>query len=202
MTEKTVDARGLACPQPVILTRKAMQEGAERITVIVDSETAVVNVTRMAQKAGWQVAQERRDDAVQLHLTAPAAAAAEQPQEAPASAAPAPAGPTVLLVKSNRMGHGEDELGEILIRGFFHTLTEMEDVPEVFIFLNSGVKLTTEGSPVLDDLRALEERGVEIYSCGTCLNYFGLTGALKVGAVSNMYSIVETLLSAGKVISP
>ncbi|MBC7242813.1 MAG: sulfurtransferase-like selenium metabolism protein YedF [Anaerolineae bacterium] len=200
MMTKTVDARGLACPQPVILTRKAMQEGAGRITVIVDSETAVVNVTRMAQKAGWQVAQERQDNAVYLHLTAPAAA--EQPQEAPAPAVSAPAGPTVLLVKSNRMGHGDDELGEILIRGFFHTLTEMEDVPEVFIFLNSGVKLTTEGSPVLDDLRALEERGVEIYSCGTCLNFFGLTEALKVGAVSNMYSIGETLLSAGKVISP
>ncbi len=200
MTEKIVDARGLACPQPVIMARNAMREGAVRITVIVDSETAVANVTRMAQKAGWQVAQERRDNEVHLRLTPPAATA-EQPQEAPASA-PAPAGPTVLLVKSNRMGRGDDQLGEILIRGFFHTLTEIEDAPAVMIFLNSGVKLTTEGSPVLDDLRALEERGVEIYSCGTCLNYFGLTESLKVGAVSNMYSIAETLLSAGKVISP
>lgn len=200
MTEKIVDARGLACPQPVIMARNAMREGAGRITVIVDSETAVANVTRMAQKAGWQVAQERRDNEVHLRLTPPTATA-EQPQEAPA-AAPAPAGPTVLLVKSDRMGDGDDQLGEILIRGFFHTLTEMEDAPAVMIFLNSGVKLTTEGSPVLDDLRALEERGVEIYSCGTCLNYFGLTESLKVGAVSNMYAIAETLLSAGKVISP
>lgn len=201
MTEKIVDARGLACPQPVIMARKAMQEGTGRITVIVDSETAVVNVTRMAQKAGWQVVQECRDSEVHLHLAAPTAAA-PQPQEAPAPAALAPAGPTILLVKSTHMGHGDDQLGEILIRGFFHTLTEMDDAPAAIIFLNSGVKLTTEGSPVLDDLRALEERGVEIYSCGTCLNYFGLTDSPKVGTVSNMYSIVETLLSAGKVISP
>lgn len=200
MREKTVDARGLACPQPVIMTRQAMQEGVQRITVIVDSETAVANVTRMAQKAGWQVAQERLDNEVHLYLAAPAEAV-PQPQEAPTQAAVPSAGPIVLLVKSNRMGHGDDQLGEILIRGFFHTLTEMEDVPAVIIFLNSGVKLTTEGSPVLDDLRALEERGVEILSCGTCLNHFGLTEALQVGAVSNMYSIVETLLSAGKVLS-
>lgn len=201
MAEKTVDARGLACPQPVIMTRQAMQEGAQRITVIVDSETAVANVMRMAQKAGWQVAQERLDNEVHLHLTAPAAAV-PQPQEVPTPAAAPSVGPTVLLVQSDRMGRGDDQLGEILIRGFFHTLTEMEDVPAVIIFLNSGVKLTTEGSPVLDDLRTLEAQGVEILSCGTCLNYFGLTGALQVGAVSNMYSIVETLLSAGKVFSP
>lgn len=92
-------------------------------------------------------------------------------------------------------------LGEILVRGFFHTLGEVEPLPDTIIFFNSGVKLVVEGSSVLEDLRDLHERGVEILVCGTCLGYYGLKDKVVVGEVSNMYAIAETMLRAGKVVS-
>ena len=198
---KIVDARGLACPQPVILTRNALQE-SDAVTTIVDNETAQANVTRMAEKAGGTVQVEQRDDGIYLHITR-----GEEPrnrvfQKKPGfSTAPA-GGPLVLVVPSEFMGRGEHaELGEILVRGFFHTLGEVEPLPDTIIFFNSGVKLVVESSPVVEDLRALHERGVEILACGTCLGYYELKDKVAVGEVSNMYTIAETLLNAGKVVS-
>ncbi len=192
---KTVDARGLACPQPVILTRAALQE-ADAVLAIVDNETARQNVTRMAEKAGWSVRAETRDDGIYLHI---GKAEAQPEVQAQAAAAPA-AGPLVLVVPGDTMGRGDDELGAILIRGFFHAVGQVSPQPDTLIFFNSGVKLVTEGSPVLEDLRALADQGVEILACGTCLGHYGLKEKVAVGEVSNMYTIAETLLRAGKVV--
>ena len=194
---KTVDARGLACPQPVILTRAALQE-ADAVLAIVDNETARQNVTRMAEKAGYVVQAETRDDGIYLHIGRPSEAAAPAPAAAPASA-PA-AGPLVLVIPSETMGRGDDELGGILIRGFFHAVGQVAPQPDTIIFFNSGVKLVVEGSPVLEDLRALADQGVELLACGTCLGHYGLKEKVAVGIVSNMYTIAETLLRAGKVV--
>ena len=155
---KTVDARGLACPQPVILTRRAMQEGGPVVT-IVDNETAQRNVTRMAEKAGATVMTEVKDDGIYLHVSG-GEAPGEEPVSCETGTVPA-GGPLVLVVSSESMGRGEhEELGTILIRGFFHTLGEVEPIPETIIFFNSGVKLAVEGSPVIEDLKALSGRGV------------------------------------------
>jgi selenium metabolism protein YedF len=99
------------------------------------------------------------------------------------------------------MGRGEDPLGDILIRGFFHTLGEVEPIPQTVIFFNTGVKLACEGSPILEDLESLEDLGVQMLVCGTCLNYFEVTDQLAAGQVSNMYDIAETILGAGKVVN-
>jgi selenium metabolism protein YedF len=99
------------------------------------------------------------------------------------------------------MGRGDEELGNILIRGFFHTLGEVEHSPDTIIFFNSGVKLVVEGSPVLEDLDALCEQGIEILACGTCLGHYDLKEKVAVGEVSNMYTIAETMLGAWKVVS-
>ena len=198
MEERIVDARGLPCPQPVILTRDALKESA-RVTTIVDDETAQHNVTRMARKAGCSVLAEEREDGIYLHI-----ARGEAAQEAPAPrpTAASGGGALVVVIPSEFMGRGEhEELGQILIRGFFHTLGETEPLPDTLIFFNSGVKLVVEGSPVLEDLRGLAERGVEILACGTCLGYYELKDRIAVGEVSNMYTIVETLLNATRVIS-
>lgn len=196
-TPNRVDARGLPCPQPVILTRKAMKESAAVIT-IVDNETAQRNVTRMAEKSGAPVAAEERADGIYLHITAPDASETETPSETTAT----PAGkPLVLVIPSEFMGRGEAELGHILIRGFFHTLGEVESLPDTIIFLNSGVKLVVEGSPVIDDLIDLGQRGVEMMACGTCLGYHEMKDQVSVGMVSNMYTIAETILGAGKVVN-
>ncbi len=194
---KIVDARGLPCPQPVLLTRDALRE-SDAVTTIVDSDTARHNVTRMAERAGYTVRAEEREEGVYLHIARGAAA----PEAAPAPAPTLSGGPLVLVVPSQFMGRGEhEELGQILIRGFLHTLNEVSPLPDVIIFFNSGVKLTVEGSPVLEDLRSLEAQGVQILICGTCLGYYGLKEKVAVGEVSNMYTIAETMMQAGKVVS-
>jgi selenium metabolism protein YedF len=194
----TVDARGLACPQPVIQTRKAM-EHADQIVTLVDNETSVTNVSRMAEKAGWQVQVESGAGEFRIEMSKGAAV----PRDTPLAVGKAEAvsGPLVLVVSSEVMGRGEAELGNILIRGFFHTLGEVGPRPQTIIFFNTGVRLVCEGSPVLDDLCALAGEGVEILACGTCLDYLELTGSLAVGQISNMYDIAETMLGAGKVVN-
>jgi selenium metabolism protein YedF len=107
----------------------------------------------------------------------------------------------VLLVPSETMGRGDDALGQILIRSFCHVLTEITPRPDTIIFLNSGVKLATGASPVLADLQALAAQGVEILACGTCLGHYEIKDQVAVGQVSNMYTIAETLLRAGKVVN-
>jgi selenium metabolism protein YedF len=194
---KTVDARGLACPQPVILTRAALQE-SDTVLTVVDNETAQQNVTRMAEKAGCTVKSEVRVDGIYLRIRKTAA----EPEVIPAALVSTPSGgPLVLAVPSDTMGRGDDELGHILVRGFFHALGEVTPRPDTIIFFNSGVKLVVEGSPVLEDLQTLCGQGVEILACGTCLGQYGLKDKVAAGEVSNMYSIAETLLRAAKVVS-
>jgi len=189
---KTVDARGKACPEPVILTRKALTE-ANKLLVIVDNDTSQMNVRRMAEKSGYRVETEQKADGIYVQIT---------PGASSATAEKSGNGHTiVVLVAGDTLGRGEAELGNVLIRGFLHTLNEVEPLPSTIILINSGVKLAGEGSPVLDDLRALGDKGVEILACGTCLNYYGLKDKLAVGQVSDMYSITEVLLRSDRVIS-
>lgn len=197
--EKIVDARGLPCPQPVILTRNALQESGLVIT-IVDSETAQQNVTRMAQSSGAAVHAEKREDGIYLHISR-IADTHEIPQSGVSKEAPA-AGPLVLVVSGEFMGRGDDpELGSILMRGFFHALGEVEPSPDAIVFFNSGVKLVTEGSAIVEPLRTLCARGVKTLICRTCLARFGLEDKVAVGEISNMLAIAETMLQAGKVVS-
>jgi selenium metabolism protein YedF len=192
-----VDARGLACPHPVIQTRKAMQE-ADQVVTLVDNDTALANVSRMAKKSGWQVGVTPEGEGYRIELVK-----ASVPQAKPLATgrADVPVGPLVLVVSSDMMGRGEEELGNLLIRAFFHALGEVEPLPRTVIFFNTGVKLVCQDSMVLDDLCALEAEGVEMLACGTCLDYLGLMEKLAVGQVSNMYDIAETMLRAGKVVN-
>lgn len=188
---KIVDAREQACPQPVILTRKALGEASE-LLVIVDNEIAETNVSRMVGKAGHRVEVEHKEDGTYLHIVKAAGPLQEETPRAKTA---------VVLVASDIFGRGEAALGDILIRGFFHTLNEVEPLPATIVFIHSGVRLVAEGSAVLDDLHMLCEKGVEVLACGTCLDYYGLADSVEVGQVSNMYSIAEALLQADNVIS-
>lgn len=194
---KIIDARGLACPQPVILVRKGLIDNS-RITAIVDSETAQQNVTRMAVKSGCRVQEEKRADGIYLDIARGDAPFEEAETTPTASAA---TGPLVLTIPSEFMGRGDEQLGNILIRAFFHTLGEVRPSPDTIIFLNSGVKLAIEGSPVLEDLQTLASKGIQILICGTCLGHYELKDKVNIGEVSNMYTIAEILLRAGKIVS-
>ncbi len=202
--KQTVDARGLACPQPVVLTLKALASAGE-VTTIVDNPAAVENVTRLARSKGCSVQVSEQQDGTYLTLAkegAPAASAEAKVIEhvVVCSTAGATTGPRVLFVPSDCFGRGPAELGERLMGAFFHTLLDVEAKPETIIFVNSGVKLVVEGSRALDDLRALAAQGLEILACGACLGYFELSDKLAVGRVSNMYDIATALLEAGKVV--
>jgi len=198
---RVIDARGLACPQPVVLTNKAIAE-ADEVTTIVDNQVAVENVSRLARSKGFAVELNEKSDGIYLVLRKAGTSAGPGPApNAPVIPQTAKgAGPIVLFVSSDCLGVGPAELGERLMGVFFHTLAEIARKLDMIIFINSGVKLTTEGSRPLDDLKALAAQGIDILACGTCLNYYELTAKLGVGRVSNMYDIAESLLGAGKIV--
>ncbi len=187
-----IDARGFACPQPVIMTKKAIEEGDDCV-VIVDNEAARDNVCRMAKSRGCETRVEERNGAFRIHVT-------REEDRKPGEKPLPTVGPTVVVFPCDCMGKGDDELGAVLVRAFIHTLGEISPRPDGLIFFNAGVKLTADGSAVIEDLRALEETGIRILVCGTCLDFFGLKDKLRAGMISNMYDIAETMLSAGRIV--
>ena len=198
---QTVDARALPCPQPVMLTLKAINADTE-VTTIVDNQAAVANVTRLAQSKGCAVEAVERADGIYLNIKregAPPGTTIDENVVACPTRDPS-TGPLVMFVPSDSLGRGPAELGERLMGALFHSLLEVEPKPDMIIFMNSGVKLAVAGSPALDDIRTLEARGIDVLACGTCLGYFELTEKLAVGRVSNMYDIATALLGAGRIV--
>lgn len=200
-----VNAVGEQCPIPVVKTAKALEAmtGPGALEIHVDNEIAVQNVSRLASGKGLQAVSEKLEEKhfiIRIAVDTPLSPA--KPREAEAACTPDARGDFVVAVSSAGMGSGDDELGRTLMKGFIFALTQLEKLPKTILFYNGGAAITTEGSVSLEDLRSLEAQGVEIMTCGTCLNYYGLTDKLAVGSVSNMYTIVETLARAGKVIRP
>lgn len=195
---KEIDCRKLTCPLPVVNTKKALEQApGENLLVVVDSIVSRDNVRRFVQSQGHEVRIEDRGGGLfYMHIT-PNPEAGKKP----AGAANVPtSGGVVVFITTDQLGVGEERLGQILMKAFLNTLHDSEPKPEKILFINNGVKLTTEGSDVLDSLAALTADGVQIMSCGTCLNYYGILDKLKFGIAGNMYDIVNVLLEAGKVI--
>lgn len=188
-----VDARGLACPKPVICTKKALEENRGiTITSIVDNETARENILKFAQSQnlGTHVMEREGLWYIDLYQNTLEASRESMPEKKPEYL------DLVILVGSPHFGNGDRELGEILMKGYMYTLTETKPYPKALLFVNSGVVLTLEDSPVLEHLRKLESEGVQILSCGTCLDYYKVKDKLAVGGVGNMYTIVELMNGA------
>jgi selenium metabolism protein YedF len=200
-----VDAKGLACPEPVIRTKKAL-DVCDDVTVLVDNETALENVKRLASSSGCTVEVKEESGGI-FRLDIKKGAGNGRTME-PLSGCPGPqstaepAGPSVFVFASNVMGSGSDALGTILMKAFIHTVVELERRPDVMIFYNTGVKLAASDSDVIDDLKALEAKGAKLLVCGTCVNFFELTGKVGAGTVSNMYDIAGTLSTAGRIVKP
>lgn len=196
---KTVDARGKACPMPVLMARQAITEGADRLKVLVDNETAVGNLQRMAASQGFAAAVEGSDGSFTLTLTRVGAAPAEEPAQASVPAAEK--GDWVLFVGKDIVGEGDRTLGTNLIRMLFYTLSQSDDLPGAVLFMNGGVRLPAGDEQVIGHLKELVGRGVEVLVCGTCLNFYNLTEQLAVGTVSNMYDILTRMQTAAKVVT-
>ena len=193
-----IDARGKACPTPVIMAKKAISAGESSFTVLVDNTTAVENLKRLAANQGFDAAAAEAEGVFSVAFTRTGCAACEEAVNSPL---PAPGGDWAVFVGRDIIGDGDRELGTNLMRMFFYTLSQGEDKPGAVLFMNAGVKLPTLDEQVAEHLKALFAAGVEILVCGTCLNFYGLTDRLRVGTVSNMYDIVTRMQKAGKVIS-
>ena len=199
-----VNAIGDACPLPVIKTMNALKElgGAGTVEVLVDNEVAVQNLTRLAENKGCTIKTERVSEK-EYRVTLTASRAVEQTgDEANFCTVPAAQKKIVVVISADHMGEGNDELGRILLKGFLFALMQQVTLPSTILFYNGGASVTCEGSASLDDLRELAKLGVEILTCGTCLNYYGLTDKLRVGEITNMYVIAEKQLQADFVIRP
>ena len=187
----TIDCRTMACPASVTAVKKSLeQQGGIRVQL--DDGAPRENVARFARNRGYEVSEMQQDGGWLLTISAgdpyPASQAAPEPDE------------TVFLFTSDCLGDGPEELGRLLMKNLVFSLLESRNLPARMLFMNSGVKLTTEGSDVLEALEKLAGMGVEILSCGLCLDFFGLKDKLRSGATTNMLTTVETLLSTARVI--
>jgi len=189
---ETIDCRNLSCPAPVITVKKALQEQAQ-IRVRLDDGAPYENVTRFSRNRGCQVTEER--DGSGWILTISTTADTQRPDTDTLSP-----GTRVIMIASDRLGDGPEELGRLLMKNFIHTLLETSDLPTRMLFLNRGVHLTCEGSDTLEALIKLHGMGVEIFSCGLCLDFFKIKEKLRAGTTTNMLAIAEYLLAADLVI--
>lgn len=202
-----VNAMGDACPIPVVKTKNAIRElsGSGIVETLVDNEIAVQNLTKMANQKGYGVKSEKLG-ADQYKVTMTVGEGAEMPQEGEEEVCLVKPGQQkkkiVAVISSPNMGEGDEELGRTLMKGFIYALSQQDVLPETILFYNGGAALSCEGSPALEDLKSLEAQGVEILTCGTCLDFYGLKDKLQVGDVTNMYVIVEKMVGAHLIVKP
>lgn len=181
-----IDARGLACPEPVICTKKALEKlETGTITTIVDNDVAKDNIIRLAKSFDYPVEVEKKDENYHIKIRKSGSLITDMDSSKN----------IVMLISSQFLGRGNDELGKVLTKSFFFTLTETYPLPKTIVFINSGIILTCQSSNVLKEIIDLEKKGVEILSCGTCLDYYQLKDRLCVGSITNMYTIVEKMIN-------
>ena len=201
-----VNAMGDTCPIPVVKTKDAIRQlGADGgvVETLVDNEIAVQNLAKMANQKGYGVESEKLGEN-EYRVVMTVGAGADLPAEGEETVCVVPAGQknTVVVVGADHMGEGEGELGKNLLKAFLYALSQQETLPRTILFYNGGAFLTCQGSLSLEDLKSMAERGVEILTCGTCLNFYGLTEKLAVGGVTNMYDIVEKQMAADLIVKP
>ncbi len=202
---KEIDCRGLDCPEPVLRTKSALEdETSDLVTIIVDNRVARDNVMRFLRSKNLQPEYHEsqgiyrisvKPGTMQAKKVSPSEEAVLKASLQGLSSRP------VLFISTDQLGTGSSELGRLLLKNFIYTLTKRDEVPLALVLMNTGVKLSVEDSPVLEELKFLEASGVEILVCGTCLDYYELKEQHRAGQVSNMYDIADLLLSAGRVVT-
>jgi len=193
-----IDCRGLACPQPVITTKQALDQLKEgELMVIVDNVSSCNNVERFVRSQGCSVEIKEQGQDFYLHIQK-----ANGERDEKATGTGQKVKKVVVYINSYLLGGGDEALGSFLMKAFLKTLLDLEPKPSRLILINSGVQLAAEGSKVLELLHDLSEKGVEIVCCGTCIDFYELKGKMKVGVISNMYDIIQSMLEADRVLRP
>ncbi len=208
-----LDERGKQCPLPVIEAKKALEkaEPGSVVEVVVDNEIAVQNLKKLALHKGLDSLSEKvseREFLVKIWTGVKEKAeqvrenAEQAEKESMKCALDCREKGLVLVLASDEMGQGDAVLGRLLMKGFVYAVTQQDKLPETVLLFNGGAKLSCQGSDSLEDLKELEAQGVEILTCGTCLNHYGIAEKLLVGNVTNMYEIVEKMTGAKKIVRP
>lgn len=202
-----VNAIGDACPIPVVKTKNAIRElgGSGVVEVSVDNEIAVQNLLKMAKQKEYEAEFEKKSNTeyiVTINVNGGEVSDTKPVTKATVKSDEIKLKETIVVIDSDKMGDGDEEFSKTLLKGFIYALSSQDIPPAKILFYNTGVRLTTEGSASIEDLKVLEKAGAKIYSCGACLNNYGLTEKLSVGEVTNMYDIVSYLMEADLVIRP
>ena len=202
-----VNAIGDACPIPVVKTKNAIRElgGSGVVEVSVDNEIAVQNLLKMAKQKEYEASFEKKSNTeyiVTINVNGGEVSDAKPVAKETAKSDEIKLKETIVVIDSDKMGDGDEEFSKTLLKGFIYALSSQDIPPAKILFYNTGVRLTTEGSASIEDLKVLEKAGAKIYSCGACLNNYGLSEKLSVGEVTNMYDIVSYLMEADLVIRP
>ena len=202
--EKIIDCKGMACPLPVVNAKKAAEalNPGDVLTVLVDNEIAVQNLTRFAEHKGFGVSAEKKSDSEYAVIMTVSGGAVEEKAEEVVCAVDARRKGMLVVLSGNVMGTGDAKLGTSLMKAFVFALTKQDQLPDTILCYNTGAYLTCEGADTLEDLKLLESEGVTILTCGTCLDFYGLKEKLGVGGVTNMYDIVERMENAAQIIKP
>jgi len=210
---KTVDARGHLCPMPIIMLKSAMTELTEPtdMQVLTDNEISKNNLLAFFRDNNITATWEQKEGYWAINATAVNKISAStaipeslvMPATAPTQSIATPSAQDYTIVlKNNKMGLGNDDLGEILLKGFFNAIAEVNPLPKRMIFYNNGATLVTKTSPFAESIKKLHEKGVDIIICGACVDFFGIKNDIAVGTISNMYAICELLAKTEKVIYP
>ena len=202
--EKIIDCKGMACPLPVVNAKKAAEElcSGDVLTVLVDNEIAVQNLSRFAEHKGFRVSAEKKADQEYAVIMTVSGAAAEEAREEIACVMDSRRKGMLVVLSANTMGTGDPKLGTSLMKAFVFALTKQDQLPDTILCYNTGAYLTCEGADTLEDLKLLESEGVTVLTCGTCLDFYGLKEKLAVGGATNMYDIVERMENAAQIIKP
>ena len=193
-----VDCRGLACPQPVIAAKQALDQLKEgKLMVIVDNASSCNNVERFVHSQGCSVEIKEEGQDFYLHIQKTGGKDREKVVQLDEKIKK-----VVVYINSHLLGGGDETLGSFLMKVFLKTLLDLDTQPSRLILVNSGVQLAAEDSKVLETLRLLSEKGVEIVCCGTCIDFYELKGKMKIGVISNMYDIIQSMLEADRVLKP
>ena len=185
-----INAMGKLCPEPVIMTKAEIEKGTQDITVSVDNDIAVSNVTRLLNSKGYSVTLDRIPGSQERRLTATRAESCEVAPEAPRDELLA------ILVAHDVLGGNDKELGEVLMKAFLGCISKLSRRPAVMAFMNEGVKLVLPESSACEYIKELEKAGTKILVCGTCTTHFNITDKVAVGTISNMFEIMEMVTGA------
>lgn len=200
---KTIDVKGKQCPMPLIETKKVLKETGENeeLKILIDNPTSAKNVTHFLRDNLIKFTEKTEGDIIEIIVNHNGKSLEAVDEKAYCTTDDCKPENYVVLMAKDRIGEGSDELGEALAGAMINTLKAIEPLPEKIIFMNSGINLVVKGSLVLDNLKFLQEKGVDLIVCGTCLDYFGKMDDLAVGRVSNMLDIVQSMKDAQKVLN-